>query len=100
MHYHVYPHISIHGKAQRKPQSGRPLLSTYLQQAGADLFALRACPAPIVAAADRRHYCALRDGLARLSLQRTSDERAAKCVGVLTVVLYVLATEYCEYSHL
>ena len=69
---------------------------------GADLSALRARPAPIAAAAlDRRHPCALRDFLARPSLQRTADERARRrsvgiraqpSVGVLMVVLYILAT--------
>ncbi len=53
--------------------------------AGANLSALRPRPAAIVAAADRRHQCALRDGLARPSLQRAADERAAKDTGVLTV---------------
>ncbi len=48
------------GKAQRKPQSGRPLSPTYLPtyppQRGPHLSALRPRPAPIAAAAlDRRH---------------------------------------------
>jgi hypothetical protein len=101
MDYHVYPHMSIHGKAH-----GPSYLPTYLPAAtaatGADLSALRARPAPIAAAAlDRRHQCALRDGPARPSLKRAADERAAKYTEVLTVVLgCVLATGYCEYSHL
>ncbi len=91
-------------RSAKRSQDGPSYLPSYLPAAtaarGPNLSALRARPAPIVAAADRRHQCALRDGLARPSLQRTADERAAKCVGVLTVVLYVLATGYCEYSHL
>jgi hypothetical protein len=84
-------------------QSARPLFA-YLPGAtaarGPHLSALRPRPAPIVAAADRCHECALRHGPARPSLQRAADERAAKDTGVLTVVLcYVLATGYCEYSH-
>jgi hypothetical protein len=88
--YHVLPHISIRGNRSANRSQDGP---SYLTAArGPDLSALRACPAPNGAAADRCHQGALRDCLARLSLQRSADERAAKCVGVLTVVLYVLAT--------
>ena len=96
-------------RSAKRSQDGPSYLPTCRNgRTGADLSVLRARPAPIAAAAlDRRHECALRDGLARPSLQRAADERArrrseairaAKCVGVLTEVLCVLATAYCEYS--
>jgi hypothetical protein len=113
MHIHTYrshlPQRTI-SVAAAKRSAKRSQDGPTRRSKAPDLSALRARPAPIAAAAlDRRRLCALRDGLARPSLQRTSDERARRrsvviraqpSVGVLTVVLYVLATGYCEYSHL
>jgi hypothetical protein len=90
-------------RSAKRSQDGPSYLPTCRNgRTGADLSVLRARPAPIAAAAlDRRHECALRDGLARPSLQRTADERARRrsvvihaqpSVGVLMVVLYILAT--------
>ena len=137
MDSHVYPHISIRGKAQRKPQSGRPLLPpcrNYEPRRGRPVCAASSSgadsgsggPAPLVCAAApavgyseyspwgalrthqgtaSTHTCGMRRtgansvrcaiawrvrvcGAPPMSARRRS---AAKCVGVLRVVLCVLA---------